>query len=86
MARGKCKDTRTTAQKLDDIIAQIEAAETNLKELKSQKKELQAQLEQEKVDTLLATIKASNLSVEDATNYIKNVAQEDDKTQDTQTA
>ena len=36
MARGKCKDTRTTAQKLDDIVAQIEAAETNLKELKSQ--------------------------------------------------
>ena len=63
MARGKAKDTRTTAQKLDDIVAQIEAAETNLKELKSQKKELQAQLEQEKIDTLLATIKASNLSV-----------------------
>ena len=86
MARGRIKDTRTTVQKLDDIIAQIEAAEVTLKELKAQKKELQAQLEQEKVDTLLATIKASNLSVEDATNYIKNVAQEDDKAQDTQTA
>lgn len=86
MARGRIKDTRTTVQKLDDIIAQIEAAEATLKELKAQKKELQAQLEQEKVDTLLATIKASNLSVEDATNYIKNVAQEDDKAQDTQTA
>jgi len=86
MARGKCKDTRTTAQKLDDIVAQIEVAETNLKELKSQKKELQAQLEQEKIDTLLATIKASNLSVEDATNYIKNAAQEDDKAPNTQTA
>lgn len=83
MARGKFKDTRTTTQKLDDIIAQIEAAEVSLKELKSQKKELQAQLEQEKVDTLLATIKASNLSLEDATNYIKNAAQED---KDTQTA
>lgn len=86
MARGRIKDTRTTVQKLDDIVAQIEAAEATLKELKAQKKELQAQLEQEKVDTLLATIKASNLSVEDATNYIKNVAQEDDKAQDTQTA
>lgn len=86
MARGRIKDTRTTVQKLDDIIAQIESTEATLKELKSQKKELQAQLEQEKVDTLLATIKASNLSVEDATNYIKNVAQEDDKAQDTQTA
>ena len=86
MARGKAKDTRTTTQKLDDIIAQIEAAETNLKELKSQKKELQAQLEQEKIDTLLATIKASNLSVEDATNYIKNAAPEDDKAPNTQTA
>lgn len=86
MARGRIKDTRTTVQKLDDIIAQIEAAETNLKELKSQKKELQAQLEQEKIDTLLATIKASNLSVEDATNYIKNAAQEDDKAPNTQTA
>ena len=86
MARGRIKDTRTTVQKLDDIIAQIEAAEANLKELKSQKKELQAQLEQEKVDTLLATIKESNLSLEDATNYIKNAAQEDDKAQDTQTA
>lgn len=81
MARGKAKDTRTTTQKLDDIIAQIEATEENLKELKAQKKELQAQLEQEKVDTLLATIKASNLSLEDATNYIKNAAQEDKDTQ-----
>lgn len=86
MARGKFKDTRTTAQKLDDIVAQIEATEANLKELKAQKKELQAQLEQEKVDTLLATIKASNLSLEDATNYIKNAAQENKNTQDTQTA
>lgn len=86
MARGKAKDTRTTAQKLDDIVAQIEATEANLKELKAQKKELQAHLEQEKVDTLLATIKASNLSLEDATNYIKNAAQEDKDTQDTQTA
>lgn len=86
MARGKAKDARTTTQKLDDIIAQIEATEANLKELKAQKKELQAQLEQEKVDTLLATIKASNLSLEDATNYIKNAAQEDKDTQNTQTA
>ena len=86
MARGKIRDTRTTAQKLDDIVAQIEAAEVNRKELKSQKKELQAQLEQEKVDTLLATIKASNLSLEDATNYIKNAAQEDKDTPDTQTS
>lgn len=86
MARGKAKDTRTTTQKLDDIIAQIEAAEVTLKELKAQKKELQAQLEQEKVDTLLATIKASNLSVEDATNYIKNAAQERTENADTQTA
>lgn len=85
MARGRIKDTRTTVQKLDDIIVQIEAAEANLKELKSQKKELQAQLEQEKVDTLLATIKANNLSLEDATNYIKNAAQEDDKAPSTQT-
>lgn len=86
MARGKIRDTRTTAQKLDDIVAQIEATEANLKELKAQKKELQAQLEQEKVDTLLATIKASNLSLEDATNYIKNAPQENKNTQDTQTA
>lgn len=85
MARGRIKDTRTTVQKLDDIIVQIEAAEANLKELKSQKKELQAQLEQEKIDTLLATIKANNLSLEDATNYIKNAAQEDDKAPNTQT-
>ncbi len=85
MARGKAKDTRTTTQKLDDIIAQIEATEENLKELKAQKKDLQAQLEQEKVDTLLATIKANNLSLEDATNYIKNAAQEDDKAPSTQT-
>lgn len=81
MARGKFKDTRTTTQKLNDIVAQIEAAEVSLKELKLQKKELQAQLEQEKIDTLLATIKASNLSLEDATNYIKNVTQEDNDTQ-----
>ena len=85
MARGKAKDTRTTTQKLDDIIAQIEATEENLKELKAQKKELQKQVEQEKIDTLLATIKANNLSLEDATNYIKNAAQEDDKVPDTQT-
>lgn len=85
MARGRIKDARTTVQKLDDIVAQIEATEANLKELKSQKKELQAQLEQEKVDTLLATIKESNLSLEDATNYIKNAAQEDDKAPNTQT-
>lgn len=86
MARGRIKDTRTTVQKLDDIIVQIEAAEANLKELKSQKKELQAQLEQEKVDTLLATIKESNLSLEDATNCIKNAAQERTENADTQTA
>ncbi len=86
MARGKFKDTRTTAQKLDDIVAQIESTEANLKELKVQKKELQAQLEQEKIDTLLATIKASNLSLEDATNCIKNAAQENKDTPDIQTA
>ena len=86
MARGRIKDTRTTTQKLDDIIAQIEATEANLKELKAQKKELQAQLEQEKIDTLLATIKESNLSLEDATNYIKNAAQERTENADTQTA
>lgn len=81
MARGKFRDTRTTAQKLDDIVTQIEETEANLKELKSQKKELQAQLEQEKIDTLLATIKASNLSLEDATAYIQNAAQEHKETQ-----
>lgn len=86
MARGRFKDTRTTAQKLQDVTTQIEATEANLKELKSQKKELQAQLEQEKVDTLLATIKANNLSLEDATDYIKNAAQEKTEKSETQTA
>ena len=75
MARGsrKPKEVKTVAQKLEDVIQEIEQTEAHLKQLKVKKKELEASLQQEKVESLLSSITEKSMTIEDAITVIKNL-------------
>jgi predicted nucleic acid-binding Zn-ribbon protein len=72
MPRGK-KASFTLEERLDNITKAIEQAESNLKELKKEKKDLEAQIEAEELATLRAAIKEKGLSLEDAIAKINEV-------------
>lgn len=65
MARGKKKDTRTSQEKLTDLIAEIEAQEAVLKDLKQQKKDLENAIEAEKKEEIFKKIQASGKTIDD---------------------
>jgi Asp-tRNA(Asn)/Glu-tRNA(Gln) amidotransferase B subunit len=72
MAR-RSKEYKTTEHKLMDITNEIITAEEHLQNLKAQKKELEKDLEQEKVAALLASIRDKNISIDRAKEIIDNM-------------
>jgi septal ring factor EnvC (AmiA/AmiB activator) len=65
MARGR-KASLTLAEQLENITTAIDEAESNLKELKQKKKDLESQIKDEELATLRAAIEESGMSIEDA--------------------
>lgn len=72
MAR-RPKEYKTTEQKIMDIVNEIQITEEHLTELKNQKKLLERDLEQEKIDALLMSIKNKNISIDKAKEIIDNM-------------
>ena len=80
MARPRRNKELTTAEKIDVLIKDILAneseiydAEKHLADLKEKRKELQDKLEQEKLNLLLETMEAKNISLDRAKEIIDNV-------------
>ena len=84
MAR-KLRENKTTEQKLEDVVNQITQTEVLLKSLKTQKKELENKLNQERVEQLLTIIADNDMTIEDAISCIEQVKTDQDKG-DTETA
>lgn len=62
---------RSAEDKLNDVNIAIQATEEQLKELKIQKKDLEKEVEHEKLKKLLEAMEESNMSPEDLINMIK---------------
>ena len=80
MARPRRNKELTTAEKIDVLIKDILAneseiydAEKHLADLKEKRKELQDRLEQEKLNLLLETMDAKNISLDRAKEIIDNI-------------
>lgn len=71
MARGKKRDTRTSQEKLTDLIAEIEAQETVLKNLKQQKADLEKIIENEKKEEIFKKIQASGKTIDEILESLK---------------
>lgn len=71
MARGKKKDARTSQEKLTDLIAEIEAQEAVLKDLKQQKKDLENAIEAEKKEEIFKKIQASGKTIDEILESLK---------------
>lgn len=71
MARGKKKDTRTSQEKLTDLIAEIGAQEAVLKDLKQQKKDLENAIEAEKKEEIFKKIQASGKTIDEILESLK---------------
>ena len=71
MARGKEKDTRTSQEKLTDLIAEIGAQEAVLKDLKQQKKDLENAIEAEKKEEIFKKIQASGKTIDEILESLK---------------
>lgn len=74
MAR-RPKEFKTTEQKLMDITNEIQIAETRLQDLKNKKKEIEYELEQEKVSALLMSIKEKHITIDKAKEIIDNISE-----------
>lgn len=71
MARGKKKDTRTSQEKLTDLIAEIGAQEAVLKNLKQQKADLEKIIEDEKKEEIFRKIQASGKTIDEILESLK---------------
>lgn len=65
MPRGRKKDTRTSQEKLTDLLSEIERQETLLRELKAKKRALEKSIEDEKKEALFRKIEASGKTIEE---------------------
>ena len=74
MAR-RPKEFKTTEQKLMDITNEIQIAEIRLQDLKNKKKEIEYELEQEKVSALLMSIKEKHITIDKAKEIIDNISE-----------
>lgn len=80
MARQRRNKELTTVEKIDVLIKDILAneseiydAEQKLTDLKDKRKELQDKLEQEKLNLLLETMKEKDISLDRAKEIIDNI-------------
>jgi Tfp pilus assembly protein PilO len=82
MPRGrKKKEDITLEQQLENIATEIANKEAELKELKTNQKELKKQLEQEEMQKLLATVKENGLSIQEAIDLFSSKKAEENNTQ-----
>lgn len=82
MPRGrKKKEDITLEQQLENIATEIANKEAELKELKTNQKELKKQLEQEEMQKLLATVKENGLSVQEAIDLFSSKKTEENNAQ-----
>lgn len=65
MPRGRKKDTRTSQEKLIDLLSEIENQEALLRELRAKKRALEKSIEDEKKDALFQKIQASGKTIEE---------------------
>ena len=82
MPRGrKKKEDITLEQQLENIATEIANKEAELKELKTNQKELKKQLEPEEMQKLLATVKENGLSVQEAIDLFSSKKTEENNAQ-----
>lgn len=82
MPRGrKKKEDITLEQQLENIATEIANKEAELKELKTNQKELKKQLEQEEMQKLLATVKENGLSIQEAIDLFSSKKTEENNAQ-----
>ena len=65
MPRGRKKTDVAPQDLLNEILASIEETEQNLKALRTQKKDIEKQIEAKEMAELYAIVKEKNMSIED---------------------
>ncbi len=75
----KNKNSKTTVERLDEIIKKIAETEQILKELKAERKKLEEAKKSEEVEELLTLIHEKGMTIEDAKNCIGRLS--NDKTE-----
>lgn len=80
MARARRTKELTTTEKIGELVdrlaakeEEIESAEQKLIELKNDKKAIETELQSEKLNLLLETMEAKNISLDRAKEIIDNV-------------
>lgn len=80
MPRGrKKKEDITLEQQLENIATEIANKEAELKELKAKQKELKKQVEAQKVNELLAIVKAKGMSIQEAIDLFADKKEENNE-------
>ena len=65
MSRGKKKADIAPQDLLNEVLASIEETEQKLKALRTQKKDIEKQIEAKEMAELYAIVKEKNMSIED---------------------
>ena len=65
MPRGRKKTDVTPQDLLNEVLASIEETEQKLKALRTQKKDIEIQIEAKEMAELYAIVKEKNMSIED---------------------
>ena len=65
MPRGRKKTDVAPQDLLNEVLASIEETEQKLKELRTQKKDIEKQIEAKEMAEVYAIIKEKNMSIED---------------------
>ena len=66
MARGRTKlETITVEEQLEAVVKQIEETETNLKNLRQKRKEIEVKIKEEKKEELYKAVVASGKSMDE---------------------
>ena len=80
MARTRKPKDLTTVEKIEELTkmltskeAEIDNAEHRLNELRNDKKEIETEIQKEKLNLLLETMEAKNISLDRAKEIIDNV-------------
>ena len=70
----KNKNSKTTVERLDEIIKKIAETEQILKELKAERKKLEEAKKNEEIEGLLSLIQEKGLTIEEAKECIGQLA------------
>lgn len=74
MARGRKKlENITLEEQLEAVVKQIEETETNLKNLRQKRKEIEVKIKEEKKEELYKAVVASGKSVDEVLAMISEV-------------